>query len=207
MMTKADKIQLLEAGAVGLLFISGLLATAGLTLSCVVGGTPDGKAFPRISYDLAYDLGLLDPPGEGDGSGDGRPDYHLAHNELAAELSGACLTAGLIPAVPCFILGAFLWQRSRRLSRQLRGHNTATRILTSPSARSVVDAPPCLAYFGLTANCTPDDVRKAYRCRAMELHPDRGGSEAEFVELQRNYEDALRIVPIAAGDRITGPTE
>ena len=39
-------------------------------------------------------------------------------------------------------------------------------------------------------NCTThDEAKKLYRRLAMELHPDKGGSDAEFQELNRQYRD------------------
>jgi hypothetical protein len=45
--------------------------------------------------------------------------------------------------------------------------------------------------LGLAPNATPTDVKRAYRLRALETHPDRGGSPEAFREVQRAYESAL----------------
>ncbi|MCP4546009.1 MAG: molecular chaperone DnaJ [bacterium] len=46
--------------------------------------------------------------------------------------------------------------------------------------------------LGLEKNCTPDDVRKSYRKRAMKFHPDRNpddpGAEDKFKEATEAYE-------------------
>lgn len=39
--------------------------------------------------------------------------------------------------------------------------------------------------LGVRPNCTLDDIKKAYRREALKKHPDRGGSDAEFSELER----------------------
>lgn len=47
------------------------------------------------------------------------------------------------------------------------------------------------AVMGLTPSATLDDIKKAYRNKAKQLHPDRNSSpnaEAEFIELQEAYE-------------------
>lgn len=54
--------------------------------------------------------------------------------------------------------------------------------------------PACLAVLGLDEAATPDDVRAAYRRLSKERHPDAGGTEAAFVELQQAYEQALQLV-------------
>lgn len=42
--------------------------------------------------------------------------------------------------------------------------------------------------LGITIDATPDDVRSAYRRRALQLHPDQTGAEEEpFLELQEAY--------------------
>ncbi len=55
-------------------------------------------------------------------------------------------------------------------------------------------APECFEALGLTPPCTADDVRRAYRTRVIAAHPDHGGSSNGFVELRRNYENALSLV-------------
>jgi hypothetical protein len=41
-------------------------------------------------------------------------------------------------------------------------------------------------------NASPDEIKRAYRQRALETHPDRGGDAEAFREVQRAYEEALR---------------
>src|SRR5207247_8118995 len=47
--------------------------------------------------------------------------------------------------------------------------------------------------LGLTAGCTEDDIRAAYRRLAMKHHPDRGGDEKAFVKIQAAYEQAFAL--------------
>jgi len=44
--------------------------------------------------------------------------------------------------------------------------------------------------LGLDAGATQDEIRNAYRSQVKEAHPDRGGTEAEFKELQEAYTTA-----------------
>jgi hypothetical protein len=46
---------------------------------------------------------------------------------------------------------------------------------------------------------TAEDVKQAYLAKAMAAHPDRGGDPAEFVRLQKAYEDAKEFVQFKAG--------
>ncbi|MFO7834043.1 MAG: J domain-containing protein [Halohasta sp.] len=56
-----------------------------------------------------------------------------------------------------------------------------------PADRSVTSA---FDELGLDAGATEDEVRSAYRSLAKEVHPDRGGTEAEFKQLQDAYTTA-----------------
>jgi len=44
------------------------------------------------------------------------------------------------------------------------------------------------AYFGLSEESTDKDIDRAYRKSARELHPDKGGDQAEFDEMRKRYE-------------------
>lgn len=44
--------------------------------------------------------------------------------------------------------------------------------------------------LGLDAGASQDEVRSAYRSQVKEVHPDRGGTEAEFMELREAYTTA-----------------
>lgn len=54
--------------------------------------------------------------------------------------------------------------------------------------------PICLKALGLELPCTEADVMTAYRERAKELHPDRGGELDDFLQLQRYFEQSLKLV-------------
>jgi hypothetical protein len=45
--------------------------------------------------------------------------------------------------------------------------------------------------LGLSPGFCAEDVRTAYRVKSRSVHPDRGGSDAEFVRLRAAYEEAL----------------
>jgi preprotein translocase subunit Sec63 len=48
-----------------------------------------------------------------------------------------------------------------------------------------------LKALGLTTSASPDAARRAYRRLAKRLHPDKGGSKADFQALQEKYSVAL----------------
>jgi DnaJ-class molecular chaperone len=51
-----------------------------------------------------------------------------------------------------------------------------------------------LAILGLNGRESVDVLKSAYRKRAFETHPDRGGSVAEFLKVQAAYEVLLSDV-------------
>jgi hypothetical protein len=56
------------------------------------------------------------------------------------------------------------------------------------------DRPPCLATFDLSLPCSEEQVCAAYRRRAKELHPDRGGDLEQFLRLQKHFEQAIHLL-------------
>ncbi len=67
----------------------------------------------------------------------------------------------------------------------------------APSVRNSTDGrlvwdPDASPALGLSGPASPEVIRRAFRERAQQLHPDRdGGSEAEFVALRDAYERLL----------------
>lgn len=43
--------------------------------------------------------------------------------------------------------------------------------------------------LGVDRSSTEDEIKKAYRKMAIKLHPDRGGSQEDFISLQEAWED------------------
>lgn len=53
---------------------------------------------------------------------------------------------------------------------------------------------PSLVALGLGHDASEANVQGAFRARARNLHPDRGGSEAAFKKLNNDYQRALKVV-------------
>ena len=51
--------------------------------------------------------------------------------------------------------------------------------------------PPCFRALGMAEIGDLAAVKRAFRVRALQVHPDRGGDQAAFVALFRAYEEAL----------------
>jgi hypothetical protein len=45
--------------------------------------------------------------------------------------------------------------------------------------------------LGIRAPCTVDDIKAAYRRRALEVHPDQGGSQDDFLAVEEAYRQLL----------------
>ena len=54
--------------------------------------------------------------------------------------------------------------------------------------------PPCLAALGLELPCTEEDLKRAYRDKVKDLHPDRGGDKRRFLILQAHFEEGMRLL-------------
>jgi hypothetical protein len=54
--------------------------------------------------------------------------------------------------------------------------------------------PRCVAAMGLDWPCSEEALTQAYRRKVKALHPDRGGDERRFRQLQRSFEEALSLV-------------
>jgi hypothetical protein len=59
--------------------------------------------------------------------------------------------------------------------------------------------PACLVMLGLLPPVTLEDVNQAYKAKAMQMHPDRGGDPKSFIALKQAFEDACEFVKFKAG--------
>jgi hypothetical protein len=69
------------------------------------------------------------------------------------------------------------WQRAFRIRMMLEGN------YVSPKDNFV------LSYFGLSEGFSLAELKKAWRKKMFEVHPDRGGSNEEVHECNRLYEE------------------
>lgn len=86
---------------------------------------------------------------------------------------------------------------SRRGFAALPDGRPMGEVVTGPDGR-----PDFMILLGLLPPYTEDDVHKAYKAKAAEAHPDRGGSQEAFLELQEAYEHAQDYVKFTEGRRL-----
>lgn len=63
-----------------------------------------------------------------------------------------------------------------------------------------IKRPEFMAALGLLPPYTLGDVKSAYRAKAMQTHPDRGGVQADFIKIHEAYKQAIEYVQVI-GDR------
>jgi hypothetical protein len=61
--------------------------------------------------------------------------------------------------------------------------------------------PESMDILGLLPPYALDDVKVAYRAKALETHPDRGGTMGEFLKVQEAYERAVEFVAYCGDHR------
>jgi hypothetical protein len=65
---------------------------------------------------------------------------------------------------------------------------TATTKVAKAGATSIWET------LGITARATADDLKRAFRRRALATHPDRGGDAEAFRQVQRAFKEAQRRI-------------
>jgi len=60
-----------------------------------------------------------------------------------------------------------------------------------PRAPAAANVSSIWQTLGLEPGASLDEIKRAYRTRALQTHPDRGGNAAEFRKVHAAYERAL----------------
>jgi hypothetical protein len=115
-------------------------------------------------------------------------------NSLDAALTAAFLaTVVLVPAAGYVFMALDFAAYLRSLRR---GLIVMGRYFSFPEIPDWArhHTPRAVAALGLRMPCTQDDLKRAYRARVKQLHPDHGGDERRFLILQANFEEAMALV-------------
>ena len=112
----------------------------------------------------------------------------------AIDLVAVVLFGGIIAGA--VVVGhAFIVIDFRRYLRSMcRTLVVVANYLPQIPAWAKVDTPQCLVGLGLRMPCNEDDVLRAYRKKVKRLHPDRGGDQRRFLQLQGDFEHALSFL-------------
>lgn len=68
--------------------------------------------------------------------------------------------------------------------------NAHGRSTTAPTTAARATATSIWETLGITARATADDLKRAFRQRALATHPDRGGDAEAFRQVQRAFKEA-----------------
>lgn len=85
-------------------------------------------------------------------------------------------------------------ERNRRI-REKHERQRVRQQTTNPLAIKIAEAYLCL---GLEATLDENIIKKAYRQKAKEFHPDNGGSEESFINIKQSYDLVMKFVKAQA---------
>jgi hypothetical protein len=122
--------------------------------------------------------------------------------DLAATVAFFALVV-LVPALGYLAMFRDFRTYLRSLSRVLV---VARESLAGIPAWARDQTPRCVLALGLRMPCTEEDLKRAYRQRVKQLHPDHGGDQRRFLLLQSQFEQAMAFLVREAeeqqGDRV-----
>jgi hypothetical protein len=82
------------------------------------------------------------------------------------------------------LLGQAPWVAHARAPTEASGARTTRAPAAAPGAPSIWET------LGLSSNATSDELKRAYRTRALATHPDRGGDPEAFRAVQSAFKEA-----------------
>jgi Sec-independent protein translocase protein TatA len=74
----------------------------------------------------------------------------------------------------------------------LQGSDDETRQDTEHSRKNLEDYDVCYQLLGITPSATPEEIREAYRRKAQQHHPDKGGDPDTMRAITEAYQKLLR---------------
>jgi len=104
----------------------------------------------------------------------------LAAAEKAAQCRLTEIESGWARAWSNILIGKEPWPANANASDE------------APKARVTSNAISIWQTLGLESSATLTEIKRAYRARALETHPDRGGTAEDFRKVHSAYESALK---------------
>ncbi len=89
------------------------------------------------------------------------------------------------------LLGRAPWSARAEGAASSSAHRRST---TAPPHAAKVTPTSIWETLGITARATADELKRAFRQRALATHPDRGGDAEAFREVQRAFKEAQRRI-------------
>ena len=124
---------------------------------------------------------------------------HQWPNGLDLTITGLFLTLVVTLPTAGYVFMAIDFRAHLRSLR--RGLVLLVRSMPEVPAWARRETPRSIAALGLRFPCSEEDLKRAYRQRVKQLHPDHGGDQRRFLILQSQFEEALAIV---AGQTLSG---
>jgi hypothetical protein len=72
------------------------------------------------------------------------------------------------------------------------GDDERTNPARAAGTRAVANTPSIWSILGVTSRATEEELKRAFRARALETHPDRGGTADAFRDVTRAYAEARK---------------
>ncbi len=90
------------------------------------------------------------------------------------------------------LLGRPPWGvRAEAAASRFKGHGRSTTATTNAARATTTSIWETL---GITARATAEDLKRAFRQRALATHPDRGGDAEAFRQVQSAFKEAQRRI-------------
>jgi len=121
-----------------------------------------------------------------------------SHEEALAQARRAA-GVPLAEIEPCWaqawarvLLGRPPWGVRAKGASSFGAHGRSTTAMPNPAMATTTTS--IWETLGITARATADDLKRAFRQRALATHPDRGGDAEAFRQVQRAFKEAQRRI-------------
>lgn len=125
-----------------------------------------------------------------------KPDAYSGGARSHEEALAQARRAAGVPLVEIEAYWARAWARVlvNRPPWGIRAEAAASSSARARSTTATNTATSIWETLGITARATADELKRAFRQRALATHPDRGGDAEAFREVQRAFKEAQRRI-------------
>ena len=123
------------------------------------------------------------------------PEEALAQARHAAGVPLVEIEASWARAWARLLIGRPPWGVRAKGAGGSSAHRRPGDRATATSADAATATPTSIwETLGITAHATADELKRAFRQRALATHPDRGGDAEAFRQVQRAFKEAQRRI-------------